>query len=663
MTRRGFSMLELVITVVMLAFLLGLAVLSFRGGISRASSRALAERVAGELKVARQLAISRKEPVAVVFPSSAGSLPHSQSLYLLSGNENPRILRVQNFASEMPDVYIYIGHWALASGTNAPGRSSLSSNAETGFSLSDWNHPRPGDHTFVFTPSGGVVSDRVAFDQAYHILICEGASWAPASVGSTASFALSQVFAPQTVTLTSAGEISVTPGLVGSNASQVLAQSTLAMPAPAPPPAMPALGNTPPGVAIQFYPQPNSTTLPPGADATVDLEEGHLTLVAEVHDAEGDRVRLNWTSDRGGAFSSTAVDMEWDQTLNGGAGAWRSIWTWVPPPAPALAPGDVVTLTCTVTDERGASSTATLGAAGKVELTRLGKIAFDSTRDGGAPQLYVMNGDGTNQRRITGNEGQFGCYFARPRFSPDGRKLVAESCFLGAGNLVVLNEDGTGLRRLTDVNGSGAWATITECVSPSWSADGTRISFLGRTGGGWHSYWINSDGSKPSNPSLLEPDQLGSTFLPGQQGTTGWRPDDLTSPTAGFVVNFPSAGNQQLFERRLDGTALPLTASGWDHNDAACSPDGTRLAFESTESANRDIWVADYAPGALGARTNLTADAFSDWAPTWSPNGSKIAFASDRSGASHIFIMNNDGTQVQRLTNSAGVNKNPCWAP
>ncbi len=657
MTRRGFSLLEVVSAIAILAIVLAIGFGSTRGGESRARARALAERVAGELKVARQMAIARKVPVAVVFPGQAGSVPHSQSLYLVGGNEHPRILRVASFAAENPDSYIFVGHWPLTAGTNVPGTGALGSNGSQ-FNLASWALPRPGDYAIVFTPSGGVVSDRVAFDEAYHIVICEGASWTPAAVGSTASFALSQVFAPHTVTVTKTGTVSVSPGLISGD-PQVVANDTLPMSGPAPPPSVPALGNTPPTVTVTFSPQPNPATLQPGADAAIDLSSGSLTLVVLVNDAEGDPVEIAWSSDRGGAFSSAPVSMEWDET----AGAWRSVWTWVPPPPPALAPTDIVTLTCTVTDGRGASTNARVGAAGKVEVTRYGKIAFDSNRDGGAAQIYVMNGDGTNQRRITGADNNLACFFIRPRFSPDGTRIVCESCYFGGGNLVVMNQDGTGLHALTDVGGPGAWAAISDCISPSWSADGTRISFLGQVAGGYRSFWINADGSTPSNPSLSGPEPLGGTSLVGQLGATSWRPDDISTATAGFVLNLPSGGFHQLFEQRLDGTRLPLTSSTWDQNDAACSPDGSRLAFESTEGSSRDIWVASYAPGVLGARTNLTNDTFSEWAPTWSPDGSKIAFTSDRTGGSDVFVMRSDGTQVVQLTTSPAVDKNPCWAP
>jgi Tol biopolymer transport system component len=49
--------------------------------------------------------------------------------------------------------------------------------------------------------------------------------------------------------------------------------------------------------------------------------------------------------------------------------------------------------------------------------------------------------------------------------------------------------------------------------------------------------------------------------------------------------------------------------------------------------------------------------------PSWSPDGSPIAFWSDRSGDHEIFLMNADGSSQLNLTNSPGRDENPTWLP
>src|SRR5262245_4209052 len=54
----------------------------------------------------------------------------------------------------------------------------------------------------------------------------------------------------------------------------------------------------------------------------------------------------------------------------------------------------------------------------------------------------------------------------------------------------------------------------------------------------------------------------------------------------------------------------------------------------------------DHAPAIF----NLTHHPAEDWRPAWSPDGSKIAFVSDRTGDWQIYVMNPDGTKVRKLT-------------
>ncbi len=88
--------------------------------------------------------------------------------------------------------------------------------------------------------------------------------------------------------------------------------------------------------------------------------------------------------------------------------------------------------------------------------------------------------------------------------------------------------------------------------------------------------------------------------------------------------------------------------------DPKWSPDGSRIAFRSSDGDSSDIWVVSPDSSDL---TNLTADydSFASF-PVWSPNGEQIAFVSDRSGESNIWIMNADGSNPINLTGNATQN-------
>ena len=61
--------------------------------------------------------------------------------------------------------------------------------------------------------------------------------------------------------------------------------------------------------------------------------------------------------------------------------------------------------------------------------------------------------------------------------------------------------------------------------------------------------------------------------------------------------------------------------------------------------------------------TNLTSNATSDGSPAWSPDGQRIAFASNRDGNSEIYVMNADGSAPTRLTNNPADDLDPAWSP
>ena len=60
-------------------------------------------------------------------------------------------------------------------------------------------------------------------------------------------------------------------------------------------------------------------------------------------------------------------------------------------------------------------------------------------------------------------------------------------------------------------------------------------------------------------------------------------------------------------------------------------------------------------------QARLTSNSAADTSPSWSPDGTKIAFSSTRGGNAQIFVMKADGSAVTRLTNQSGTNSTPAW--
>lgn len=103
-----------------------------------------------------------------------------------------------------------------------------------------------------------------------------------------------------------------------------------------------------------------------------------------------------------------------------------------------------------------------------------------------------------------------------------------------------------------------------------------------------------------------------------------------------------------------------LTADDVSAEDPAWSPDGTKVAFTTDRDGNREIYVI----GADGSnQVRLTNDAAADYEPAWSRDGTRIAFVSERTGRPQIFSMNADGSNLVRLTTTESRDLDPAWSP
>ena len=128
---------------------------------------------------------------------------------------------------------------------------------------------------------------------------------------------------------------------------------------------------------------------------------------------------------------------------------------------------------------------------------------------------------------------------------------------------------------------------------------------------------------------------------------------------------FPGANGRIAFERGLNvWTMAPdgsdqrqVTTSGATFNPAV-SPDGQQIAFNRAG----DIWVIGI--DGQNERNITAALGTTDAAPTWSPDGTQIAFSSGASGEPfRIWRIDVDGTDPVRLTNTSSGDFNPAWSP
>ncbi|HMV33704.1 MAG TPA: Ig-like domain-containing protein, partial [Gemmatimonadales bacterium] len=108
---------------------------------------------------------------------------------------------------------------------------------------------------------------------------------------------------------------------------------------------------------------------------------------------------------------------------------------------------------------------------------------------------------------------------------------------------------------------------------------------------------------------------------------------------------------------------IPLVADTFgNHLDGAYSPDRSRVAYASDRlgAGNYDIFVAD-ADGRNPVR--LTTEGGMDLQPHWTPDGQSLVFVSLRGGARQLYLMNADGSNVRALTSLPGGAEEPAISP
>jgi Tol biopolymer transport system component len=193
-------------------------------------------------------------------------------------------------------------------------------------------------------------------------------------------------------------------------------------------------------------------------------------------------------------------------------------------------------------------------------------------------------------------------------------------------------------------------------ISPSWSPDGKYIAFAsnldsrryGRTGDlDIYRKNVNSD------------EQTRLTNEMAEDGVPAWSPDGTR-----IAFNSSRDGNYEIYVMNADGSEQRNLTNNADKNDRypAWSPDNTWIAFTSYEDNNRNGEI--YKMKADGTEQNrLTFHTASDEFPAWSPDGTRIAFTSDRDGNWDIYTMNADGTELRRLTKDSADDLYPSWSP
>jgi TolB protein len=256
-----------------------------------------------------------------------------------------------------------------------------------------------------------------------------------------------------------------------------------------------------------------------------------------------------------------------------------------------------------------------------------------TTAAGGCDQIYVMDLDGADLRRVSTGEGRTTCGY----FFPHGDRILFSSTHhrdvacpappdrsrgyvwpLHPYDIFVANADGSGARQLTDRPGCDAEATI--------SPDGSRIVFTSDRDGDLELYSMNADGS----------DVRRLTFEEGYDGGAFFSPD---------------------------GTRIVYRAH--HPTEAADLEDYRTLLGEGLIRPGRvELWIMD-ADG--GNRRAITDNGAANFAPFFHPDGERIVFSSNLHNPGgrdfELYLVRTDGTGLERVTHHADFDSFPMFSP
>ncbi len=168
-------------------------------------------------------------------------------------------------------------------------------------------------------------------------------------------------------------------------------------------------------------------------------------------------------------------------------------------------------------------------------------------------------------------------------------------------------------------------------------------------------YYFDWDGANPTKISNHK----------NLSRSPAWSPDGTTIAYTAYVIigkngqNSPQIITYDITKNR----ARLLTSKAGNNSGANFSPDGQFVYLTSSAEGNNDIYKISATTGEVIQRLTKGPLGALNVEPAVSPDGSQIAFASDRAGNTALYVMNADGTNVKRLTQFKEFANAPSWSP
>ncbi|MCK4403628.1 MAG: PD40 domain-containing protein [candidate division Zixibacteria bacterium] len=248
----------------------------------------------------------------------------------------------------------------------------------------------------------------------------------------------------------------------------------------------------------------------------------------------------------------------------------------------------------------------------------------------------------------------------KPAFSPTGNRLAIFSDRSDYTEIYIISSiDGKVLKRLVKGERSGDLESLHSYVSGlSWSPDGKNLAFVSKSKGMDALCLIRVEDRKIYKKLLFPLDVMRSP---------SWSPDGKSIAFVGI-----KDGKTDLFMCHIDTQKLiKLTDDHYDDAYPSFSPDGRFIAFGSDRPVEVNADSSDYKYGHHNLFlldldswriTPITTGEGNNTSPTWSPDGKKICFVSDRNGIYNLYVADLDSLAVLPITNVLSGCFSPSWS-
>ena len=272
-----------------------------------------------------------------------------------------------------------------------------------------------------------------------------------------------------------------------------------------------------------------------------------------------------------------------------------------------------------------------------------GKITFHKKNT-----ITILDGNTANETIIP-SEGQV---LWMPNWSPDGSKILYVSCISGIWNqwtsnfdIWIMDSDGSNRVKLT-TNPSSDW-------TPRYSPDGTQIAYNSYGSGTDIDIWtMNSDGSGQTELTTFTHDDFGGSWSPDGSEIAYASREGNGIPSI-WIMGSDGSNRYQLT------TDYGTEEEDWDYWPR-WSPDGMRILFSSRRAGKGvfDQWVINNDGTGLQQLTDTNRD--DEWG-CWSPDGKHILYCSGINDNYNLWMVDSDGSNEKQITFYSDSTYCPCW--